>query len=153
MLSKCDIISIKQLRKLMHRPVGQGGDKMKEMSIIDGKKIVRVQFDDNSDCIISIDRKRDLEEVYSITTAEFSFKVQGDGQISRTVCLEKKYPMDFVDEVLSGDTITVCSHNGGTFRINPSFFSQKRRDWRRYWRTKKKVRLQEKIKKKYGLMG
>ena len=119
------------------------------MAIIDRKKIVTVRFYDDNDCIISIDRKRDAEEVYRITTAEFSFKVQGDGQISRTVWPEKKDPMDFVDEVLSGDTITVCSHNGGTFRINPSFFSQKRRDWRK----KKKVRLQEKTKKKYGLMG
>ena len=152
MLSKCDIISIKQLRKLIHRPVGQGGDKMKKkMVIIDRKKIVTVRFQGKHDCIISVDRKRDGEEMYSTTTKEFSLKLQGDGQISREGWPEKKDPMDFVDEVLSGDTITVYS--GGTFRINPSFFSQKRRDWRRYWRTKKKVRLQEKIKKKYGLMG
>ena len=144
MLCKCDIISIKKLRKLIHCPVGQGGNKMKEMTIIDRKKIVTVKFYDDNDCIISVDRKRDAEEVYRIKTAEFTFKMQGDGQISWTVWTEKKDP--FVDEVLSGDTITVYS--GGTFRINPSIFSQKRREWRE----NKKVRLQNRIKKKYQLM-
>ena len=99
---------------------------MKKMIINDAKKIVSVNFDDDFGIRISVRRFRDNTEILKTDTQEFSFKIQGDGKITRRYWPEKKNPVDFTDEVYSGDTINVYSD--GTMEIIPSFFSKRRRE-------------------------
>ena len=126
----------------------------KTLIIQDKKKKVSVTFEPNStsqtDFHIIIKRKKDNVEIENTWVNEYHFKVQGDGHIDRVEWPEKEvrdYVEDVLTELYSGDVIRVYSHSNGRFAIIPSdsFFSKRKR--------KKKIREEEKMKAKYGLLS